>query len=234
MSEETPAAQSFWVTLMALLVEDWPTGSTRTSQELTGGWRTETERWEQSRADAALASHCCDTHRFLQTGHGRADLIQSDAGADRRRDGTGHRRPVKLQDLSRKTQSFRLNKPVRRESRNHSALGLGNRWGMVSEVCDSSVLMLPDDRIVLPPLRRQERCVCVSWWTPRTGRWRRSDAGPYRPNPDSPPPTKHTNSQSMRTGAGLQDSKKEIKKNLPIFFWFKLQLKKLQVCCACL
>lgn len=37
MSAETPALHSFWTTLMALDMDECPTGATSTSQELTDG-----------------------------------------------------------------------------------------------------------------------------------------------------------------------------------------------------
>ncbi len=112
----------------------------RNHQNITGAHRRLTDRDREMRRDAAHLKPgitAAETHCFLQTGHSRADLIQSDAGADRWRDRPGHIRPAKLLDLWQKTEhASRLGKhvdePIRRFpewSRFSSrSVALNSRW----------------------------------------------------------------------------------------------------------
>ncbi len=89
----------------------------RNHQNITGAHRrlTDRDRDREMRRDAAHLKPGitpAETHCFLQTGHSRADLIQSDAGADRWRDGTGHIRPAELLDLWQKTERIKAGKHI--------------------------------------------------------------------------------------------------------------------------
>lgn len=76
MSAETPALHSFWTTLMALDMDECPTGTTSTSQELTDGCGGRKKKKEEKKTGEKLSRaksrdfHAVRSDPFVLMGRG--------------------------------------------------------------------------------------------------------------------------------------------------------------------